>query len=219
MTSYTPGPWTLAYDGNPNQNPYWHAVELRSGPLLVARVDCTNASGQGPHNARLLEAAAEVVDALQALYDWCHGNVPYFGEDADDAEQCAVVMTVEAALDKATGKATVRASTPEECAKDGERLYEDGPIPRLAEIAWWGAKGWTWEYPGFLQAPGTPGYNFTVGLDDEDARYVVQITTEDGANVYLADVFGQPDVTGEFRERGQVLAALEDFKTAKYGRA
>jgi hypothetical protein len=75
---------------------------------------------------------------------------------------------------------------------------------RQEDIDFFVALGWTWEYPGFLQAPGTPGYNFTVGLDESDVRFVVQVTDESGL------FFDAWSATCNTREG--VLEALETFK-------
>jgi hypothetical protein len=76
-----------------------------------------------------------------------------------------------------------------------------------AEIAWWREQGWTWEYPGFLMSPLVQGYSFTVGLDEPDVPFCVQVTTDEG--VYL------PDYSCDCQSREEVLEAFTRFKSEK----
>lgn len=61
----TPGTWEAVPDPHNASNPYWHAVDIHAGPLLVARVQCTNAQRQGPANAAILAAAQDLKAHLE----------------------------------------------------------------------------------------------------------------------------------------------------------
>lgn len=98
----TPGPWEAIPDKNNAHNPYWHAVDIHAGPLLVARVQCTNAQRQGPANAAILAAASDMLTALRmvqtermAQYDGVPAVLPFTQRELD--------ACIDAAITKATG--------------------------------------------------------------------------------------------------------------------
>jgi hypothetical protein len=85
-------------------------------------------------------------------------------------------------------------------------VVERKPHARQDDIDYFREQGWTWEYPGFLMAPDTPGFNFTVGLD-EDFVFTIQVTTEEGDNLDEFNV--------DVRSHEAVLERLREFKAAK----
>jgi len=88
-------------------------------------------------------------------------------------------------------------------AAEMERFI-DTRIAKQIEMAYFAGHRFTWEYPGFLMAPSTPGYNFTVGLDEDDVRFLVQVTTEDGEFV--------EQFSPECNTRQEVIDALDKLR-------
>ncbi len=94
---WTPGPWTT--DLGPNES-----AEICMAPDGELIADCylmTTGNGSGHANARLIAAAPELYEALQAFVNW------RYAEDPDDG---SVTDAAYAALAKARGES----STPTE---------------------------------------------------------------------------------------------------------
>jgi hypothetical protein len=96
---HTPGPWKYALAVVNNAPNIYVVTTGKWGAANIAQ--CSEDSGEA--NARLIAAAPDLLAALDALYSYCHGNVPFFG-DAEDREQRAVVDQVEAAIARAKGE-------------------------------------------------------------------------------------------------------------------
>lgn len=89
---FTPGPWTpIADDGD------WFVVAREQGERIVADVEPTVFSATTIANARLIAAAPELYDALEAVDLARHTGAPHDWERA--------TKLTDAALAKARGEA------------------------------------------------------------------------------------------------------------------
>jgi hypothetical protein len=98
MSKYTPGPWQ-EYADLPSTDPSWHIVTNETRMRVLANIHIEPGNKMDEANARLIVAAPDLLEALQALMD--EQNGPPLIRDAPRWE--AAVDLARAAIAKAEG--------------------------------------------------------------------------------------------------------------------
>jgi hypothetical protein len=107
MTStpnYTPGPWIVHHVDTAAHNPYILQDDERCPSKVIAIIFDYDPNTR-PHNAALIAAAPELLDALKALFDNCQMIHKHWGDGDNTKEADAAIASARAAIAKATASA------------------------------------------------------------------------------------------------------------------
>jgi hypothetical protein len=111
MTTFTPGPWKIAYsDGS---GPEYITASNQSIATLRWGCSCCkdtpdsfdDMSEEEQANARLIAAAPELLQALESLYEHCAMVHKHWGEGSNQRQADEAIKAAQAAIKKARGEA------------------------------------------------------------------------------------------------------------------
>ncbi len=107
--THTPGPWTVqSLETAHNDYCDWPTFAVRSAKTnvclaTVGKVDHYE-SERNEANARLIAAAPDMLEALQALFENCAMTHKHWGEGSNSKEADAAIANARAAIAAALGK-------------------------------------------------------------------------------------------------------------------
>ena len=94
---HTPGPWSIE-----TEDEYCGQIDAANGEIVGVFVEDPN-----EHDARLIAAAPELLDALKYATDALSGGLWDYGPGQDEHEKCNEVLeSCRAVIAKATGGST-----------------------------------------------------------------------------------------------------------------
>jgi hypothetical protein len=98
---HTPGPWEVYTNTSDPQHPYILQSDSQR-PSKVIAILFDDDPHTRPHNAAVLAAAPDLLDALIALFDNCEMIHKHWGDGDNTKDADAAIASARAAIRKAT---------------------------------------------------------------------------------------------------------------------